>query len=88
MDLNLQDAATFEQHFVKPMVDGVRAEISPLVARVVALEAKAAATEKVLIELKANQAKALVGWTLFVTGITLFLDQIRAWIWTKVKGYV
>ncbi len=35
--------------------------------------------------LTANQAKALVGWTVFVAGLTLLLDQVKTWVVTHLR---
>lgn len=53
---DIDDAEKFQKHFVQPLIDGVRAEIKPLVTQT---------TENTdrISKLEGNQKKALIGYS-------------------------
>lgn len=78
MDLNsLKDAEEFQKHFVKPLIDAVRLEVQPLVA-------KDADQEKRLGELEGNQKKALVGFAVYATILSTVIGMGLDWFKKKV----
>ncbi len=77
MDLNdLEDAARFQELFVKPMVDAVRAELKPLTKTVYA-------TRERVQKLEGNQRKALIG----LAGLTFVVASTIGVVvdWAKRK---
>jgi hypothetical protein len=71
LDLNnLDDAERFQKHFVRPLVDAVRAEVAPLVAS----DRK---QTKQIERLEANQRRALAGMAVYATALGIGVDWLR-----------
>lgn len=78
LDLNnLKDAEEFQKHFVRPLIDAVRLEVQPLVA-------KDAEQERRLGTLEGNQKKALWGFALYATALSVFVGMAADWLKRKV----
>lgn len=87
MNITIKDIEDLQHHLstaICAQVEKKLDEFKPLVAKVTAVEALAAAQGVEIEKLKGNQAKALVGWTVLVTGITLLLNHAKTWIMSKV----
>lgn len=95
MNINIDEVEKFQEHFVKPMVEAVERKLDPLVTRLANAEAKIEANASCntllaneISKLKSNQAKALVGWTTLVSGVTLIVSlcfsQIKQWLNTHL----
>jgi hypothetical protein len=77
MNIDIKDIDEFNLHFVKPMVDAVRAEmqqtLTPLVSDVKTLKEKVG-------KLESNEKKAIVGWGVISVGTVAIMTYAKAWI--------
>ena len=77
MNIDIKDIDEFNLHFVKPMVDAVRAEmqqtLTPLVSDVKPLKEKVG-------KLESNEKKAIVGWGVISVGTVAIMTYAKAWI--------
>ena len=77
MSIDIKDIDEFNLHFVKPMVDAVRAEmqqtLTPLVSDVKTLKEKVG-------KLESNEMKAIVGWGVISVGTVAIMTYAKAWI--------
>lgn len=69
---DIEDAEKFQQHFVTPLVEQIRAELKPLVMTSQAHEAR-------LAKLESNQKKAMLGYAGIVALVT------AGWHYAKAK---
>lgn len=69
---DLDDAEKFQKHFVTPLVEQIRTELSPLVKASQDHEAR-------LVKLESNQKKALLGYAGIVAVVT------GGWHYVKAK---
>jgi hypothetical protein len=71
LNLNdLEDAEKFQEHFVKPLVDAVRKEISPLARTVYATRTRVAKLER-------SQARAFIGFAGVSVAVGLAFDWFK-----------
>jgi hypothetical protein len=77
VNINIDDIDKFQQHFVLPLVDAVRAEMKPLVEDVTSMKSR-------LAELEKNQKRAMVGWGVFSAALASVLGYGK----TAIYGYI
>jgi len=68
---DLEDAEQFQKHFVTPLVEAVRQEVQPVVAQT-------RQNTEDIATLKANQKKALWGWSWLVAVASSVLAILAA----------
>ena len=82
MTIDIKDIDEFNTHFVRPMVDAVRAEmqatLTPMVQDVDRLK-------KDVDRLKSNEKKAIVGWGVISVGTVAIMTYAKAWVSTHFK---
>jgi hypothetical protein len=71
----LEDAERYQRLFVKPLVDTLERQISPIVDRLNNLDGR-------VKTLETSQKKALVGWGVYATGAAAALT----WAWGFIKA--
>lgn len=83
-----EDAERFQRLFVKPMVDCVKKEMRATCEQ---LKAEFAADRKEqeqlrtdVDSLKSNQRKALIGWGVIATGVSVFIGFCGDWVKRKI----
>lgn len=84
----LDQAEKLKRLIVDPMVERVRDElhdvIKPVVERHRVLEEEQKAQRAELDEIKSKQNKAMVGWGVFATGLSLVLTSAGGWIKERI----
>lgn len=94
---NFEEAERFQRLFVKPMVDAVKdsvgQQLQPIVsgqrklfAMIEEQAAKDTEQDERLTNLEGSQNRAMVGWGVFATGLSIALSAGWNWIITKFKG--
>ena len=88
MDLphTLADAERFQRLFVKPMVDAVRQELQPVIQGMADQALKDKEQDGKIQALESGQKKAMVGWGVIATGLSIALVSCWEWAFKKVKG--
>lgn len=75
----------------KHLAEEIKANLTPLVEKVEprlnALEDKQGKQDKAIGQLQNNQAKALVGWTILVAGITMLFSHIKEFLASLLTGH-
>lgn len=83
---SFEEAERFQRLFVKPMVDAVRVEVKsqlePVVSFITTQQAKDQKQDERLTNLEGSQRKALVGWGVFATFLSIMLTAG----WNKIKS--
>ena len=83
----LDVAERYQRTFVKPLVDAVTNQIDTHLAelnqRLATVEAAVKTNSADITTLKANEKKALVGWSLYASGAALLFAA--GWSWFKSK---
>lgn len=86
MNVTIKDIEDLTGHITKSISANFKEQMDPVVRRFEAVENRLGGLEVVktaiitdISRLKANQAKALVGWTVLVTGVTLFINNVKGW---------
>lgn len=80
MNINLKDIEELKAHVSEAVVRDMKDKIDPLLAEIKAALADVPTLKSDVAKLKANQARALVGWTVFVAGATLLFNHARTWV--------
>jgi len=75
---NLADAERFQRLFVLPVVEAVRVEVRSSIQPLVSAQADQEARLK---ELEGSQRKALIGYAVFASGLSIVLAA--GWDWIK-----
>lgn len=91
MNITIKDIEDLQNHLstaicaqVEKKMDEVGKGVAALKLVVDATAAKAEIHSTEIARLKGNQAKALVGWTVLVAGVSLLFNHARTWIMSKV----
>ncbi len=83
----LEEAERFQRMFVQPVAETIRTEmrtlVTPLVDRVTAVENDNKSVKDRLNQLESSQSKALIGWGVFATGLSIVLSA--SWNWIKER---
>lgn len=83
-----EEAERFQRLFVLPVADAVRVEVrnalSPLTDRVQTVEAKVKSYEDRVTALEAAKTKALVGYGVFATGLSIAMSYAWTWISKRI----
>lgn len=84
MTIDIKDIEEFQTHFVTPLVQAVEKKLDdklkPLVDQAQVNKDAISDLNVRTKKLEGNQAKALVGWTVLVTGITLLCTGAKSWL--------
>ena len=87
MNITIKDIDDLKSHVGDAVSKDVQSALSPLVEKLKqatdAFEGLRASVDKNCTDiknLKANQGKALVGWTVLVLGTTALLTQAKTWL--------
>lgn len=85
---NLADVERFQRLFVKPMVETVKQEMRTTCEQLKAeFAADRSEQEKLRTDvdgLKSNQRKALIGWGVIATGVSVFIGFCGDWVKRKI----
>jgi len=85
-NVSLEDLDDLKKH----LREALKEELAPLVESVVprlnALETSQVAQGTDITSLKNNQAKALIGYTVLVSGVTLFFSHIKEFLLSLLTG--
>lgn len=87
MNVTIKDIEDLTGHIERAITDNFQRQMEPLIAQVKTVENRVGGLEAVkatlitdITRLKSNQAKALVGWTVLVTGVTLLFNHAKIWV--------
>lgn len=91
MNITIQDIDDLKNHLAESISRDVQIRIDPLVSKIEGVVAKVGGFEATQNEhgneirnLKANQAKALVGFAVLCTGVSLLFNQAKSWLLSHV----
>lgn len=89
MNISLKDIDDLKNHLADSLRGDLAKVLEPLIHKVDAVEKRISSVEstqgaqaEVVSKLKANQAKALVGWTALVAGVTSITTAVVAYAHT------
>lgn len=88
MNINFSELEELKNHLADALGSKLAEKIEPLVKRVEGVESQVSQIGSLrgdVDRLKANQAKALIGWTVMVTGVTLAINHFKVWIQAKLS---
>lgn len=87
MNITIKDIDDLKDHVGKSVASDVQTTLSPLVEKmkqaletVEGLKSQVESNCKDIKNLKANQAKALVGWTALCVGVTMLFNQVKSYV--------
>ena len=83
MNITIDDLDQLKDHISKEIEAAFQKQIDPLIKRIEGAEEKVKGVEdfkKRVTRLEGNQAKALVGFSVLVTGVTLIVEQGKDWL--------
>lgn len=86
MNITIQELDDLKNHLAEVLNAGLDKKIDPLIKRIEGVEAGVAgvdAVKKDVDDLKKNQGRALVGWTVLVAGVCLIFEQAKGWLVAK-----
>ncbi len=88
MNIEMKDIEEFQKHFVTPLVQAVEQKLddklAPLVKKGTDQDAAMTDLQTRTKRLENNQAKALVGYSVLVSGVTLILAGLKNWLYYHV----
>lgn len=86
MNISIKDIDDLKNHLEEAIKASFQKQMDPVIEKIAGvqgqvsmLEAAKTRLDEDVACLKKNQAKALVGWTVLVAGVSLFLVQIKTW---------
>lgn len=91
VNITIKDIDDLKNHISESVTHDVQNTMSPLIEKlkqametVEGMKGTVDSNCKDIKNLKANQAKALVGWTVLSMGVALLFGQAKTWIMSKI----
>lgn len=85
---SFEEAEQFQRLFVTPLVNAVKTEMANHVEKVTAIvttaTTKVDGMENRVTRLESSQKKALAGFALYATGLSLLIGSLWGWIKSKI----
>ena len=91
MEISITDLDQLKDHLATALESSLDRKLEPLVKRIEGLEmAGSLPTQQLrkdVDKLQANQAKALVGWTVLIAGTTLLIEVAKEWVVARFSSH-